>query len=125
MAMSEAAPEPPTTDGGTDSQAQQDSKIDALAGKVEQLAEAVSRLIPGSHAEAQQQVEGRLDRPARTEEAVQEQVRAELARAREAEQRQQAEAGERETLNARLAKLEEKPPEPPVRWVTRSLGWKP
>lgn len=71
--------------------------------------------MPTSHAESEQRVESRLDRAS----SVEEQVRAELARA-QSEQQQQA---EQQTVAQRLAALEEKPPAPPARRATKLLGW--
>jgi len=90
-----------------------------LSAKVDKLAELVSRIIPGSHAEAQQRTEERLDRPS----SIEEQVRAELARAKEQEAAEQAAAGKDQELQSRLAKLEETPPAQPVPRRTRLLGW--
>lgn len=97
-------------------------RLDAQESKLDTLIESVSKLVPGSHAEAQQRTEDRLDRPS----TVEEQVQAELARAREAQARadaDQAAATERETMAQRLAKLEEKPPAEPARRATQLLGW--
>ena len=98
--------------------------IDALASKVDRLAELVAKVIPGSHAQAEQRVEERLDRPS----TVEEQVKAELDKAK----REEAERAAREARDAddkqlreTVAKLAEKPPEPPVRRATRLLGWGP
>lgn len=101
-------------------------RLDQLTAKVDSLAEAVSRLVPGSHAEAQQRTGDRLDRPS----GIEAQVRAELQRA-QAEQaaaaaRDQAAAAatsQQQTMAQRLAALEEKPPAPPVPRRTKFLGW--
>jgi hypothetical protein len=98
-------------------QAEQGTKLDAILDKL-------GHLVPGSHAEAQQHTEERLDRPA----SVAEQVRAELARA-DAERKAQADAdadkSEREQMREQLAALREKPPDPPMPLRSRVLmkGW--
>jgi hypothetical protein len=89
---------------------------------LERIETALANLMPGSRAEARDQVEGRLDRPS----SVQEQVRAELERARQEQERaaaEDADKADRETVKQRLAKLEEMPPRQPVRRATRLLGW--
>jgi hypothetical protein len=112
-------------DGGQgqgDGEAGRIHSIEALSERVDRLADAVARIVPGSRAEAQDRVEARLDRPS----SVQEQVRAELERAEQERQRQaadEADKAERQTLRERLAKLEETPPRQPVRRATRLLGW--
>ena len=89
---------------------------------LERIEAALARVIPGSHDEAQQRVEDRMDRPSQ----VQEQVRQELARAR-AEQDAAAAAAERDaehkSLKERVAALAETPPRPPARRATKLLGW--
>ena len=100
------------------------TSIDSLADKVDRLAALVEKVIPGSHAQAQERVEQRLDRPT----TVEEQVKAELDKAkREEAERQAAEAKDADDKQLRetVAKLAEKPPEPPVRRATRLLGWGP
>lgn len=96
--------------------------LERVEGRLDRLEQLVRNLIPGSRRESAERVEDRLDRPSN----VEEQVRAELARA----QREQAEADaaqaseqERETIAQRVAKLEERPPAEPVRRATRALGW--
>jgi hypothetical protein len=88
----------------------QEERLTSVEGKLDALIETVNKLVPGSHAEAQDRTERRLERPQRAEDATRATVREELARAKEDEERQQREAGEKETLNSRLAKLEERPP---------------
>ena len=93
---------------GTDAE-----RLTRVESKLDTLADAVAKLVPGSHADAQQREERKLDRPSATAETVQEQVRAELARARQ-EDADTAErttaSSHRESTDARLARLEEKPP---------------
>lgn len=94
--------------------------LDALSAKVDKLAEAVSKILPGSHAEAERRTESRLDRAS----SVEEQVRAELARRdREAAEKQDAEAKarEHEDLKATVAKLAERAPQPAERRSTRMM----
>jgi len=98
-------------------QQQQDAKLDQIIGQL-------AKLLPGSHAEAQQRTEDRLDRPA----SVAEQVRAELARAdaeRKAQTDADADKSEREQMREQLAALREKPPVPPMPLRSRILmkGW--
>lgn len=100
----------------------QDARLSRVESAVERIENTLARLVPTTHREAQGRVEGRLDRPS----SVEEQVRAELARARADEQREQAAAADkadRETTAQRLARLEERPPEPPVKRTTKLLGW--
>jgi hypothetical protein len=98
------------------------ARLARLEDRVEQLANAVAAIIPGSHADAQQRTEDRLDRPS----SVQAEVRAELERARQEEaaaaaaQQQQTEAQE---LRDQVARLAEAPPRAPVPRRTRILGW--
>jgi flagellar motility protein MotE (MotC chaperone) len=105
------------TDGGTEGTGFSEAEESRI---VELIERAFARLIPGSHAEAQQRTERRLDRPS----TVEEQVRAELAKAKADQERaeqQQAETAERETVAQRLARLEEVKPEPPERRSTRVM----
>ena len=90
--------------------------IDSLAKDVAWIKEKLSSLVGGqppvSHAQAQQDTEQHLNRPT----SVEEQVRSELARAKaeqDAAAAADAKAAEQETLGQRVAKLEEKTPEPP------------
>jgi len=103
----------------TDTESSRIVDINALSAKVDKLAELVEKILPGSHDEAQTRTEEHLDRPS----TVEEQVRAELARAREEEQRAQADTADKEDVKTRLAKLEETPPAQPVPRRTRMLGW--
>jgi hypothetical protein len=110
------------TDGFAEAEESRIHGLDELAGRLDRIEQIVRRLVPGSREDSRERVERRLDRPS----TVEDQVRAELARA----QREQAQADaaqadqtERETIAQRVAKLEEKPPEPPVRRATRALGW--
>jgi septal ring factor EnvC (AmiA/AmiB activator) len=96
-------------------QQEQGSKLDALI-------ETVNKIIPGSHAEAEQRTERHLDRKS----AVAEEVKAELEKAKQEEARAKAaddEKSEREQIRADLAKLQETAPAPPVPRRTRMLGW--
>jgi len=82
----------------------------------------VSKLLPRAHQASEQRVEQRLDRPT----TVEEQVKAELAKA-ERERKAQADAEterkEREDLKATVARLTETRPAPPARRSTKLLGW--
>ena len=112
-------------DGGQDHEhdgEQDDGRLDRLEQRIETIAEAVNRLLPGSRGEAQQRTEERLDRPT----DVQAAVRAELER-RDRTAAEQAAAAtdrqEREDLKTQVARLSEQPPAPPVPRRTRLLGW--
>lgn len=101
-------------------------RLTALEHAVDRIEHAVERLVPGSHAEAEQRTERRLDRGSSMAEAA----RAALAEAREQEQRDQAAAAaaesqtaERRQVQERLAALEERPPAPPRLRRTVLLGW--
>lgn len=103
-------------------QAEQRGLLEQISSAVQGLTGTGGKLTPASHTEAQQRTEDRLDRPS----SVQEQVRAELARAqaeRQAEADKDAAKSEREQMLERMARLEEKAPRPPVPWRTRMLGW--
>lgn len=105
------------SEAGTDHE-----RIVAVESAVERIERAVSSLIPGSHREAEQRTEARLDRGS----TVEDQVRAELERAKQEERAQAAKDAERaegESLKERLARLEEKPPAPPRSRRTAMLGW--
>lgn len=93
-------------------QASQGEKLDELIGLVRKFTGGA----PVTHEAAQQQTEEHLDRPS----SVAEQVRAELARA----DKEKAEATEKETIGQRLAKLEERKPEPPQPRRERAM-WGP
>lgn len=103
-------------------QAQQRGLLETISNAVQGLTGTGAKLTPASHQQAQQRTEDRLDRPA----AVQEQVRAELARA-QAEQQAAADKNAQETehqqMRDQLARLTERVPKPPVPWRTRILGW--
>jgi len=99
-------------------------RLDRVEHTLDRLVSVVEHIIPGSHAEAEERTEERLDRPS----TVEEQVRAELAKAKadeEAAAAADAEKGERESLAAQLKKLEEKPPAAPLRKVEHLMGWHP
>lgn len=120
MAEDTSTAAPPEHDGTTD------ERLTAVENGIERLTHAVERLIPGSHADAQQHTETRLDRAS----TVEDQVRAELARARQeeadADAAQQADAAgkaDADSVKERLARLEEKPPAPPRLRRVKLLGW--
>lgn len=119
--MDDGQADPPA--GRTDSE-----RLDSLENAVGRIESALARVLPGSHAEARQRTEQRLDRPT----TVEEQTQAELARAREEGRQEERDAaakvkadGERqaadESVQSRLAKLEEKPPAPPTRRAERIM----
>jgi len=120
-----AAADPPSDPGSSGSSSTED-RLGHLETAVERIEAAIGRLVPGSHAEAQQRTEQRLDRGS----SVAEQVRAELARAKEEETAAAAtataaetEQNERRQVAERLARLEEQPPAPPRSRRTVLLGW--
>ena len=121
--MAEHDPETEATEPEHDGS--QEERLSSVENKLDALIETVGKLVPGSHQEAQEHTERRLDRPSRAEDVTRATVREELARAREDEQRQQADKSERETVASRLAKLEERPPaehrSPLKRFATK--GW--
>ena len=107
-----------------DPPAEEQDRLGRLEDKVDRLADIVGKLVPGSREEAGKRTESRLDRSS----DIQEQVQAELAKAREAEARQRAqdaEKSEQEQLRETVRKLAERPPEPPTPRRTRMLGWGP
>jgi len=115
---------PPAPDSGAQQEpaGSVDQRLDRVESAVERLAGLVEKIVPGSHAEAQQRTETRLDRAS----SVQEEVRAELARAKQEQAAEAAaanEKSEREQMRADLAALREKPPAAPVARRTRLLGW--
>lgn len=114
------------TEPGSSGSSSTDERLDHLEGAVDRIEAALSRLVPGSHAEAQQRTEQRLDRGS----SVADQVRAELARAKEeetaaaaADTEKQSREAERREVQERLARLEERPPAPPRSRRTSLLGW--
>ena len=107
------------TSSGEPNTAERLTAVEHAVDRVEQL---VSQLVPTSHAAAQERTEQRLDRGS----SVAEQVRAELARAREDDAAAAAADSERDEwrqVQTRLARLEERPPAPPRLARTRLLGW--
>ena len=117
------AADPPGADPDSSST---DERLTRVENAVERIEQAIGRLVPGSHADAQARTERRLDRGS----DVAEQVRAELARANDEETAAAAaataadtERTERRELHTRLARLEEQPPAPPRARRTVLLGW--
>jgi hypothetical protein len=93
------------SDDNAPSTAQLETRIDGMDAKLDQL-------LAAGHAKAEDHVEQRLDRPA----TVEEQVRAELARAREqdaTERQAEQEKSEFQEMKDRLAKLGEVRPAAP------------
>lgn len=110
----------PEQDSGGDGEASRITSIESLASRVDRLTSLVERILPGGD---------RKDPAAAGQpepESVEEKVRAELAKAeaaRRKSERDKADKAEKESVAARLAKLEEKPPAERVRRSTRLLGW--
>lgn len=97
-------------------------RLDRVENKLDALADAVAKLVPGSHAQAEARTEQRLDRAS----SLEEQVQAELdKRDRLAKEKADADAArsDAESVKERIARLEEKPPAPPRLRRTRLLGW--
>lgn len=112
----------PAPDGGTDPGPDAPDRMDRIENKVDRLAEAVAALVPGTHAEAQDRTENRLDRPS----SVEEQVQHALAQAQADQDKRDREAalhGDVQSVKDDLAKLREKPPAAPVPRRERLLGW--
>lgn len=108
-----------------------ETRLDRLEDKQEEqgqilarIEQALAKIIPTSHAEAEQRTEQRLDRGSSIAEAV----RAELDKAKRDEAAQQdadQEKTERQELRDLAAKLREKPPTPPRNPLKAfaTLGW--
>lgn len=113
--------------GGTEDTGFTGDKPDAanlgqVNDRLDRIEQALARLIPGTHDQAQARVEQRLDRPS----TVEDQVRAELERARTEQAKADADAAakkEQDDLRATVAKLTESKPAPPARRSTKLLGW--
>jgi hypothetical protein len=108
--------------GGAAPEAPPATSLKDLDARLDRLEAAMSRLVPGSQAQAQARTEDRLDRGSDLEERV----RAELAKAEEERKRKEAadkDKQDRETLAQRVKKLEERPPAQEVRRATRLTGW--
>jgi len=93
-------------------------------GRLESAVERIEQAVTGLGTNGQDPA------PAAPPADVSEQVRAELARARKEQADKDAAdadaasaAAEKESTAARLAKLEETPPAPPVKRSTKLLGW--
>jgi len=115
-------PKDPPADPPKDPAAEGEGRLDRIEDKVDKLASLVAKVIPGSRKEAGEREEAKLDRPS----TVEEQVQAELDRrdkAAAAKAKDDKDTADKETTAQRLARLEEKPPEPPIRRATRMLGW--
>lgn len=110
-------------DGGTDPAGPDGGdRLDRLESKVDRLADAVANLIPGSHAEATDRTEARLDRPS----SVEEQVAHALRQAQEDQERRVKEArlaGDVQSVKDSVAALQEKPPAAPIPRREKLLGW--
>lgn len=124
MADDETGAEPEGTEARVtkleDEQARQGGILDNILA-------AVNKLVPGSHAEAQQREEAHLDRPSAVAEATRAEIDAALdAREREAAERQERDANKtaREELAELRASIAEKPPQPPRPRREALLGWR-
>lgn len=118
--MTETSPEPAA--GGAD-------RYDSLSARIDQLAAQVARIVPGSHAQAEEREGQRLNRPS----SVEDQVRRSLAALR----REEIEDAHRKETSDRLTALENAgkkrtkaepetaPAAPPaVRPIEQLMGWK-
>lgn len=117
-----AEEQPGQQEPGQEPDGTQAERLDRVEDKLDRLTEAVSKLVPSSHADAQHREEQRLDRGS----TVADQVRAELERRdKEAADAQAADAekADHQSVRDRLAALEEHKPAPPVRRSTILLGW--
>jgi len=106
---------------GTD--ANDHERLDRVETKLDALIETVGKIIPGSHREAEERTERRLDRGS----TVAEEVKAELEKAkRDADAAKAADDDktERQQMRDDLAKLKETPPAQPVPRKEKWLGWK-
>jgi len=98
-----------------------EGKQSSMDGKLDELLALIKGDKDKVHDKSTEVVESRLDRGT----SIQEQVRAELARAEQEQASSKAAQDEKESLHARLAKLEETHPEPPqprrqkVMWGSR------
>ena len=97
-------------------------RLGRVESAVERIETALARIVPGSHAEAEERTEARLDRGSdfqamvaaeveRSQKAAAEHAAAEAAKAEEA------------SVRERIARLEEKPPAAPRLRRTPWLGW--
>lgn len=115
------AADPPASSSSS-GEASTDDRLTAVEQAVGRIETAIANLVPGSHAEAEQRTERRLDRGS----SVAEQVRAELDKIKDedaAAAAAQTEQNERRQVAERLARLEEQPPAPPRSRRTVLLGW--
>lgn len=118
-------------DETTEAEAAPETRLDRLeATQHEQgetltrIEQALAKIVPGSHAEAERRTEERLDRGS----SLAEQVRAELDKAKQDEAaaaERDSEKSEREQIKEQLAALREKPPAPPRNPIKKfaTIGW--
>lgn len=106
------------TEEPTETPPAEGERLDRVEAKVDKLTGLVEKFI-GSGGNTEPAAKQAPTRP----EGVEEQVRAELARAKAEEAKQAEERETKETVASLRAKLEEKPPAPPVRRATKLLGW--
>jgi hypothetical protein len=95
-----------------DAEGERIQSLDSLSDRIGGIEAKLDQLLGGAHDRAEKHEEKRLGRPS----TVEEQVQAELARARrEADEKAAAEQDkqERQSLASRLAALEERPPVQP------------
>jgi uncharacterized protein YceH (UPF0502 family) len=98
------------------------SRIDGLERKVDAIIDRLGQLVGGAHKDATATTQARLDEPG----SVAEEVRRELARAKQEEIANESEAERKarlEALEDKVVKLTEKTPEPPPRRVEKIMGW--
>jgi hypothetical protein len=103
-----------------DPEAERIQSLDSMAERQDRIEAKLDQLLAGGHKQAEAREEQHLDRPS----TVQEQVRAELARAdaeRKAQADAEAEKSEQQSMREQLAKLTEAKPVQPQprrqRWV--------
>ena len=109
-----------------ETQAPAPDRLERVEDKVDQLAALVHKLLPAGAGQEKAGGGSEEPSPAGRPPTVEEQVQAELDRRdREAKATAEAEAekSERAELREAVAKLREKPPEPPIRRSTKLLGW--
>ena len=98
-----------------------EQRVSGVESKLDLILDKLSGTRDQAHADAEQHTEDRLDRPS----SIAEQIRAQLeeTRAREAAEADKRSSADRlASLEERLSGMAEKPPEDPLRPVTR-LMW--
>jgi hypothetical protein len=110
-----------TTEAEVTHEGTEDERLTRVENAVGRIEDAIGRFLGGGHSD-----EGGQEQQDAPPEDWQARIRAEVDAARQEEATAAAaerDKAERESDRARLAKLEEKRPDPPVRRMTRSLGW--